>query len=67
MKLCTYIQLPLIDHLLAADNQVSSMRSKAHIPESDWRATGPLTPPLSHWRSPASPGGITLLPSDSEP
>lgn len=66
MKLCTYIQLPLLDHLLCAGNQISSMRSKAHISESDWRATGPLTPSLSQWRASSSPGGITLLPSAPE-
>ena len=66
LKLCTHIQLPLLDHLLAAGDQISSMRSKAHIPESDWRAASPLTPPLSHWRTPAK-SSITLLPSDGTP
>lgn len=61
LKLCTHIQLPLLDHLLAAGDQISSMRSKAHIPESDWRASGPLVPPLSRWRT-ASQGSLTLLP-----
>ena len=54
LKLCICIHLPLIDHLLVAGDQVSSMRSKAHIPESDWRASGPLMPPLSQWRKPAA-------------
>lgn len=52
LALCTRIHLPLIDHLLVAGDQVSSMRSKAHIAESDWRACGPLMPPLSQWRKP---------------
>ncbi len=64
LKLCTYIQLPLLDHLLAAGDQISSMRSKAHIPESDWRAASALVPPLSRWRTP-SKGSLTLLPSEA--
>ncbi len=66
LKLCTHIQMPLLDHLLAADDQISSMRSKAHIPESDWRAASPLMPPLSRWRTP-SKSSLTLLPPDDTP
>lgn len=62
LKLCTSIQLPLLDHLLIAGNQVNSMRSKAHIPESLWRGSGALMPPLSQWRASSASGRITLLP-----
>lgn len=63
LKLCTYIQLPLLDHLLVADNQISSMRSRAHISESDWCAASPLTPPLGQWRASRAGAGFNLLPS----
>lgn len=62
LRLCTYIQLPLLDHLLVADRQVSSMRSKTHIPDADWRASSPLMPPLNQWRAGHTAGRIEFLP-----
>lgn len=62
LRLCSYIQLPFLDHLLVSDGQVSSMRSKAHIPEADWRAVSPLTPSLGKWRLAPSDGRLELLP-----
>lgn len=61
LKLCTSIQMPLLDHLLIAGSQINSMRSKAHIPEALWCGTGLLMPPLSQWRTPPAAGRITLL------
>ena len=63
LKLCSYIHLPLLDHLLVADNQISSMRSRAHISESDWCAAGPLMPPLSQWRASRAGAGFSFLPA----
>ena len=62
LKLCTAIQLPLLDHLLVSDNRVSSMRSKAHIPEEAWRASGVLMPPLNRWRESSPSRSISFLP-----
>ncbi len=63
LSLCTLIHLPLLDHLLVAGGQVSSMRSKAHIPESDWLASSPLMPPLGRWRAPSAGSRIEILPA----
>jgi len=62
LGLCRLIHLPLLDHLLIAGSQVSSMRSKVYIPESDWRACGPLMPTPGQWRSPRADGQIEILP-----
>lgn len=67
LRLCTHIQMPLLDHLLVAGNQVGSMRSKAYIAETDWRASGSLSPALSLWRAAPSGGSIRLLPYGDAP
>lgn len=63
LKLCTYVQIALLDHLLVAGDQVSSMRSKAHIPNNAWCAASPLMPTLGQWRSADRSGNIEILPT----
>ena len=62
LSLCAQIQLPLLDHLLIANKQVSSMRSRAYIPERNWSACSPLMPSVAQWRGASSDGRFEILP-----
>ena len=62
LTLCARIQLPLLDHLLIANDRCSSMRCRSFIPENTWTECSPLMPPIAQWRGAQETGSFIILP-----
>lgn len=64
LAFCSRIRLPLIDHLLIANDRRASMRCRSFIPETMWMDCSPLMPPISRWRGSIPSGSLTMLPEE---
>jgi len=64
LALCTQIRLPLMDHLLIANDQRASMRCRSFISERTWLDCSDRVPPISEWRSATGTGSFVILPKE---